>query len=116
MRRLLVLLSIAAWAGAAPANNSAIVGLWSGKLEGLTYARMTIEEEDGKITGAALFYYDTPRSRRGPNRFTRLSIADDFPELRRQDSHVQNKPSARTSAANLERSARQFSFGTYRAG
>lgn len=36
MRHLLLLLLIAAWAGAAPVNNSAIVGLWSGKMEGLT--------------------------------------------------------------------------------
>jgi len=56
MRNLLLLLLIAAWAGAAPANNSAIVGLWSGKMEGLTAVRIMIEEDDGKLTGAALFY------------------------------------------------------------
>jgi hypothetical protein len=59
MKKLFLLLPLlgATWAPASPpARNAAILGLWSGKLEGLTYARMTIEEDDGKLTGAALFY------------------------------------------------------------
>ena len=59
MKKLFLLLPLlsAAWSPALPpARNSAIIGLWSGKMEGLTYIRMTIEEQDGKLTGAALFY------------------------------------------------------------
>lgn len=59
MKKLLLLLQLfgAGWAPAAPpANNSAILGLWSGKMDGLTAIRLTIEEQDGKLMGAALFY------------------------------------------------------------
>ncbi|HTT64000.1 MAG TPA: hypothetical protein VMG35_19250 [Bryobacteraceae bacterium] len=59
MKRLFLLLPLlsAAWAPAtAAADNSAILGLWSGKMEGFTAIRLTIEEHDGKLAGAALFY------------------------------------------------------------
>ena len=59
MKKLLLLLPLlsAYWSPATPAaDNSAIVGLWSGKMDGLTAIRMTIEEDDGKLAGAALFY------------------------------------------------------------
>jgi len=59
MKSLFLLLAFlgAPWAPALPkAKNAAIVGLWCGKMEGLTCIRMAIEEEDGKLMGAALFY------------------------------------------------------------
>jgi hypothetical protein len=59
MKKLFVLLSLLCAARSpvlSAASNDALVGLWSGKLEGLTAVRMTIEEHDGKLMGAVLFY------------------------------------------------------------
>jgi hypothetical protein len=72
MKKLFLLLPLlgATWAPASPpAKNAAIVGLCR-----FDWRRAVLP--------------DSPRSGRSPNGFTRLSIADDFPELRRQDSTV----------------------------
>lgn len=80
-------------------------------MDGLSSVRMTIEEQGGKLTGAVLFYL-IRRDPGSPDRFTRLSRTDDFAELQWQDSHVQNEPPARASAAASERSASQLPVGT----
>jgi len=50
-----VLLSACA---AIPATNtSAIEGQWSGTLEGLPAVRLTFEENDGQLRGAAMFFF-----------------------------------------------------------
>lgn len=76
MKKLFLLLPllVATWAPALPpSKNSTILGQWSGKLEGFTDVRMTIEE-DGKLTGAALFYL----IRRNPG--TGATASPGFPE------------------------------------
>jgi len=52
-----------------PADNSAIIGVWKGKMEGLPAVTLTIEEEDGKLTGAVLFtlFYATRSARLAPH-------------------------------------------------
>ncbi len=40
----------------APADNSAIVGVWKGKTDSLPAVTLTLEEENGKLIGAVLFY------------------------------------------------------------
>ena len=37
-------------------KNAAIMGQWSGQMEGFTAIRMTVEELDGKIGGSVMFY------------------------------------------------------------
>jgi hypothetical protein len=40
----------------ASADNSAIVGVWKGKMDSLPMLTLTVEEENGKLIGAVLFY------------------------------------------------------------
>ena len=39
-----------------PAKNSAIIGQWKGTTEGLPAVTLVVEEDDGKLMGAVLFY------------------------------------------------------------
>jgi len=39
-----------------PADNSAIIGVWKGTMQGLPAVTVTVEEEEGKLRGALLFY------------------------------------------------------------
>ncbi len=39
-----------------PTKNSAIVGQWKGTMEGLPAVTLVVEEDDGKLMGAILFY------------------------------------------------------------
>ena len=41
---------------AGPADNSAILGVWRGTMEGLPAVTVTVEEEEGTLRGALLFY------------------------------------------------------------
>lgn len=41
---------------AASADNSAIVGVWKGKMDSLPMLTLTVEQENGKLIGAVLFY------------------------------------------------------------
>lgn len=41
----------------ASADNSAIVGVWKGKMDSLPMLTLTLEEENGKLIGAVLFYF-----------------------------------------------------------
>jgi hypothetical protein len=56
------MLSLVIWfaavctAAAPPANNSAITGVWKGKMEGLPAVTLNVEEEGGKLRGAVLFF------------------------------------------------------------
>ncbi len=40
----------------ASADNSAIVGVWKGKMNSLPFVTLTVEEVNGKLIGAMLFY------------------------------------------------------------
>jgi hypothetical protein len=52
---LLLFSSVATLAAPLP-DNSAIVGVWTGKMDSLPMITLTVEEEDGKLIGAVLFY------------------------------------------------------------
>jgi hypothetical protein len=49
-------LSVIATASATSADNSAIVGVWMAKMDSLPMLTLTVEEENGKLIGAVLFY------------------------------------------------------------
>jgi hypothetical protein len=51
---LLVSLVVPAMAGSD--ENSLIVGVWKGKMESLPWLTLTVEEENGKLIGAVLFF------------------------------------------------------------
>jgi len=53
---LFLVLSLFATAAAPPADNSAIVGVWKGKMESLPMLTLTLEEDNGKLIGAVLFF------------------------------------------------------------
>ena len=66
MRNLLnaiLLISLLIPALAAPSDNSAIVGVWTGKMDSLPTITLTVEQENGKLIGTVLFYH----IRRNPN-------------------------------------------------
>ena len=51
-------------------DNSTIVGVWTGKMDSLPFIRLTMmEEEDGKLIGAVLFY-EIHRNPNGPSTST----------------------------------------------
>jgi hypothetical protein len=52
----------AAYAIAAPpTDNSVIVGVWKGKMQGLPAITLTVEEEDGKLTGRSVVLSYSPQ-------------------------------------------------------
>jgi hypothetical protein len=53
----------------ASADSSAIVGVWAGKMDSLPMLTLTVEEENGKLIGAVLFFL----IRRDPNGSTTAS-------------------------------------------
>jgi hypothetical protein len=60
---VLVLLSLFVKLAPSPPDNSAIVGVWTAKMDSLPIVTLTVEEENGKLIGAVLFYL----VRRNPN-------------------------------------------------
>ena len=56
MLSLTLIFTAACATAASPAENSAIMGVWKGQMEGLPAVTLTVEEEDGKLMGAVLFY------------------------------------------------------------
>jgi hypothetical protein len=53
---VLLLFSLVRALAAPPPDNSAIVGVWTSKVDSLPTIMLTVEEENGKLIGAVLFY------------------------------------------------------------
>jgi hypothetical protein len=53
---IFLVLSLVIPVAVASADNSAIVGVWKGKMDSLPMLTLTVEEENGKLIGAVLFY------------------------------------------------------------
>lgn len=53
---MVVVLAFSATFVAPVPDSSAIVGVWKAKMESLSFATLTVEEENGKLIGAVLFY------------------------------------------------------------
>jgi hypothetical protein len=53
---VLLLFSLVPALAAPPPDNSAIIGLWTSKMASLPTIMLTVEEENGKLIGAVLFY------------------------------------------------------------
>src|SRR2546430_14530555 len=53
---ILLALSSVDGGGATPSNEAAILGVWRGKLESLPAITLTLEHENGELSGAVLFY------------------------------------------------------------
>lgn len=51
-----LVLSLMGGAAVASPDNSAIVGVWKGKIGSLPAVTLTVEEDNGKLIGAVLFY------------------------------------------------------------
>ena len=58
MRRLLQALAIVALiaASTSAASDSAIAGTWQGKMDGLPMITLTVQDNDGKLSGTVTFY------------------------------------------------------------
>jgi hypothetical protein len=53
---VLLLLSAVSPLAALPPDNAAVVGVWTSKMDSLPTISLTVEEENGKLIGAVLFY------------------------------------------------------------
>jgi hypothetical protein len=60
MKKILATISLAAifpvCSFGAPTNNSEVAGVWRATIDGLPAMTLTVEEHDGKLMGAALFF------------------------------------------------------------
>jgi hypothetical protein len=56
MLSLAVLFTTVSALAGSPTKNSAIVGQWKGTIEGLPAVTLVVEEDNGKLMGAILFY------------------------------------------------------------
>ena len=56
MLSLAVLFTTASASVGSPTENFAIVGQWKGTMEGLPAVTLVVEEDDGRLMGAILFY------------------------------------------------------------
>jgi hypothetical protein len=60
MKKILATISLAALfpvcSFGAPTNNSEVAGVWRATIDGLPAMTLTVEEHDGKLMGAALFF------------------------------------------------------------
>ena len=66
---LFLVLSLVVPLKLASAENSPIVGVWKAKMDSLPFLTLTVEEENGKLIGAVLFFF----LRRDPNGSTTAS-------------------------------------------
>ena len=108
-----VAVGLAAMLAAPPTNNSSILGVWRGKMDSLPAITLTIEDEGGKLSGAVLFYLIRRNPGGRAKRVTRSAGAAHQTDLRWQYTRLRGEPSLRSSAADVERSARQVPAAAY---
>lgn len=75
MLPLFLIVSVASALAQSAEKNAAVTGRWTGSIKGLPAVRLVIQENDHKLTGAALFFL----IRRAPGTPPTASSAD-FPE------------------------------------
>ena len=113
MLSLAVLFTTANTLAGSPTKNSAIIGQWKGTMEGLPAVALVVEEDDGKLIGAILFYL----IRRNPG--AAPSASPGFPGPMIEPSFDGKTLSFKVShplcppAADVRRSTRKFPSGAH---